>query len=109
MLLFVVLPVRSAVRKICPASPSGLIGALNRMLPPRLTLATRSKVGTTPLFLALLERRDHIWFVFKFTPPINKLPSASTSGVPHRGVFGRKIGLIQVDPPSVDRLNCLPP
>src|SRR2546423_9053607 len=109
MLLFVVLPERSAATKICPTRPTGLIAPLNPTVPPRLTGTTRSKVGVTALFFALLERNDHIWLVFKLTPPMKRLPSASTSGVPHLGLFGRKIGFIQVDPPSVDRLNCRPP
>src|ERR1043165_6280021 len=108
MLLFVVLPERSAARKICPTRPSGLIGALNPTVPPMLT-GTDEKVGVTAAIFALLERRDHTWLVFKLTPPIKRLPSASTSGVPHLGVFGRKIGLCQTEPPLIERLNCLPP
>src|ERR1051326_4830781 len=98
--------------KICPTRPTGLIAwALVRSTtrPPMFTAVTRSKLGVAAPFFALLERSDQIWPLFAFTPPIKRLPSASTSGVPHFGEFGRKIGFIQVDPPSIERLNCLPP
>src|SRR6266513_1816731 len=110
MLLFVTLPERSAARKICPTSPSGFIASLAMMFaPPRLTFTTRSKVGVNPAFRALLERRDQTWPLFKLTPPMKRFPFASTSGVPQAGEFGRKIGFIQMEPPLIDRLNCLPP
>src|SRR4029453_2113496 len=43
------------------------------------------------------------------TPPTKRLPFVSTSSVPHVGDWGIKIGFIQATPPSVERLNCLPP
>src|ERR1041384_5580352 len=109
MLLFVALPERSAARKIWPTRPSGLIGALNPMSPPSSTGVASSNVGVTAPFLALLERSDKTFCVLKLTPPKKRLPLASTSGVPHLGVLGRKIGFIQLTPPLVERLNCLPP
>ena len=42
-------------------------------------------------------------------PPIKTLPLLATSSVPHTGEFGIKMGLIQVAPLSVERLNCRPP
>src|SRR4029453_19663771 len=108
MLLLVAVPDRSTARKICPASPPGLIGAPNHTLPPRLTAVTRSKVGVTPPFCALLERTHQNWLP-KFPPPIKRFPFVSTSSVPHTGDWGILIGFIQVVPPSVERLNCLPP
>src|SRR5438309_2913783 len=56
MLLFVAVPDRSTARKICPASPPGLIAAPNNRLPPRLTVVTWSKDGVTFGSFALLER-----------------------------------------------------
>src|SRR5579885_2978740 len=105
MLLLVAVPERSTARKICPARPPGLIGAPNNTLPPRSTEVTRSKVGVTLPFWALLER-THQNELLKSPPPINKLPLVSTSSVPHTGELGMLTGLIQVTPPSVDRLNC---
>src|SRR5439155_19749754 len=108
MLLFVAVPDRSTTRKICPASPPGLIAAPNRRLPPRLTEVVWSKVGVTAGFCASLERTQKNELP-KSPPPMNRLPFLSTSSVPQTGELGMKIGLIQVTPPSVDRLNCLPP
>src|SRR5262245_8186755 len=108
-LSFVVVPERSTARKTCPTNPSGLIGSLNAMLPPRFTAVLRSKVGITPPFLALVERTHQIRLVVKFTPPTKRLPAESTSNVPQAGEFGMLIGSIQVNPPLVDRVNCLPP
>src|SRR6266702_7173321 len=105
MLLLVPVPERSTARKSCPASPPGLIVSSNSKLPPRLTWVTRSKVGVTPPFCALLER-IHQNGLLKFAPPIKRLPLVSTSSVPHTGELGILIGLIQVTPPSVERLNC---
>ena len=93
----------------CPTNPSGLIGSPKTMSPPRFTAVLRSKVGTTPPFFAFMERTHQIRPVFKFRPPIKRLPTESTSKVPHAGEFGMLIGFIQVAPPSVDRVNCLPP
>src|SRR5437667_6816386 len=108
MLLLVPVPERSTARKSCPASPPGLIVSSNSKLPPRLTWVTRSKVGVTPPFCALLER-IHQNGLPKFAPPIKRLPFVSTSSVPHTGELGILIGFIQVTPPSVERLNCPPP
>src|SRR4029434_6343157 len=109
MLLFALVPERSTVRKIWPTNPSGLIGSLKTMSPPRFTAVLRSKVGTTAPFFAFVERAHQIWPVVKFTPPIKRLPSESTSNVPHAGELGILMGSNQVDPPLVDRVNCLPP
>src|SRR4029079_17904369 len=109
MLLFVLVPERSTARKTWPTNPSGLIGSAKTMSPPRFTLVLRSNVGTTLPFLAFVERTHQIPLVVKFTPPIKRLPRESTSNVPHAGEFGMLIGFIQVNPPSVDRVNCLPP
>src|SRR5262245_33499206 len=40
-------------------------------------------------------------------PPIKRLPLVATSSVPHTGEFGILSGVCQVNPPSVERLNCL--
>src|SRR5436305_388883 len=108
MLLLVPVPERSTAKKSCPASPPGLIVSPNSKLPPRLTWVTRSKVGVTPPFCALLER-IHQNGLPKFAPPIKRLPFVSTSSVPHTGELGILIGFIQVTPPSVALLNCLQP
>src|SRR6266568_1931165 len=108
MLLLVTVPERSTARKTCPAIPSGFIDPPKIMRPPRLTVVTWSKVGVTPPFCALDERTHQIWPVVRFTAPIKRLPLLSTSSVPHWGELGIKIGLIQVTPPSVDRLNAPP-
>src|SRR3954447_14201197 len=108
-LSFVVVPDRSAARKTWPANPSGLIGSPKTMSPPRFTAVLRSNVGTTPAFFAFVERTHQIALVVKFTPPMKRLPAESTSNVPHAGEFGIFVGFIHVDPPSVDRVNCLPP
>src|SRR4029453_10207146 len=102
MLLFVLVPERSTARKTWPTSPSGLIGSLKTMSPPRLTAVLRSKVGTTVPFFALVERTHQIPPVFKFTPPIKTLPSESTSNVPHAGELGMLMGSIQINPPLMD-------
>src|SRR6266511_3800931 len=104
MLLFVGPPERSTARKICPASPPGLIAAPNNKLPPRLTVVTWSKVGVTFGFCALLERM-HQKLLPSSPPPMNKLPFEATSSVPQTGLLGILIGLCQVTPPSVERLN----
>src|SRR5205807_10066503 len=108
MLLFVALPEWSTARNICPANPSGFINPLETMLPPRLTAVTWSKVGMRPRFCALLERMHQTWLPSS-PPPIKRLPLASTSSVPQTGWLGISIGFIHVIPPSVERLNCLPP
>src|SRR4029453_15570254 len=99
MLLFVLVPERSTARKTWPTSPSGLIGSLKTISPPKLTPVLWSKVGTKGPFFALVERTHQIPPVFKFTPPINRLPSESTSNVPHAGEFGILMGSNQDDPP----------
>src|SRR4030095_10410420 len=109
MLLFVLVPERSTVRKTWPTNPSGLIGSLTTMSPPRFTAVLRSKVGTTAAFFASVDRTHQIPLVSKFTPPIKTLPSESTSNVPHAGELGILMVSNQVDPPLVDRVNCLPP
>src|SRR6266446_1922989 len=109
MLLLVLVPERSTARKTWPTNPSGLIGSLTTMSPPRFTAVLWSKVGTTAPFFASVERTDQIPLVFRFTPPIKRLPSESTSNVPHAGEFGILIGSSHVDPPLMDRVNCLPP
>src|SRR5438034_11361605 len=108
MLLFVAVPDRSTARKICPASPPGLIGAPNHTLPPRLTAAIRSNVGVTPPFCALLERTHQNWLP-KFPPPTQRLPSVSTSSGHHTGERGTLSGFIQLVQPSGDALNSPPP
>src|SRR6476646_11049697 len=105
MLSLVLVPERSAARKTCPTNPSGLIGSPKTILPPRFTAVLRSKAGTTPPFFAFVERTHQILLVVKFTPPIKRLPTESTSNVPHAGEFGILIGFIHVNPPSVDRVN----
>src|SRR5436190_12083320 len=109
MLLLVLVPERSTARKIWPTNPSGLIGSLTTMSPPRFTAVLWSKVGTTAPFFAFVERTHQIPPVFKFTPPMKTFPSESTSNVPHAGEFGILMGSIQVDPLLMDRVNCLPP
>src|SRR5215813_9735960 len=108
MLLFVIVPERSTARKTWPTNPSGLIDSPEAILPPRFTPLLWSKVGTTPPFFAVLERTHQIPPVVRFTPPIKRLPSESTSSVHHAGMFGMLIGFSHVNPPSVDRVNCLP-
>src|SRR6476620_5042131 len=109
MLSLVLVPERSTARKTWPTNPSGLIGSAKTMSPPRFTAVLRSNVGTTPAFFAFVERTHQIPLVVKFTPPIKRLPTESTSNVPHAGEFGMLIGSNHVKPPSVDRENCLPP
>src|SRR4030095_14977200 len=103
------MPERSTARKTCPTNPTGLIGSVKAMSPPRFTAVLRSNVGMTPPFFALVERTHQIRLVVKFTPPIKRLPAESTSNVPQAGEFGMLIGPIKVNPRSVDRVNCLPP
>src|SRR4051812_28796656 len=76
--------------------------------PPRLICVTTSKVGVTAASRASLERNDHVWLLSKLMPAMKRFPFESTSGIPHAGELGRKIGPIQLTPPSVDRLNCRP-
>src|SRR5215470_13931700 len=109
MLLFVLVPERSTTRKTWPTNPSGLIGSLKTMSPPRFTAVLRSKVGTTAPFFAFVERTHQIPPVSRFTPPIKRFPAESTSSVPHAGEFGILMGSNQVAPPLMDRVNCLPP
>src|SRR6476646_6786735 len=109
MLSFVGPPERSTTRKLCPASPPGLIAPRKTRLPPRFTCVVWSNVGVTSGFCALLERMHQNGLVKLAAPPIKRLPFVSTSSVPQTGEFGRKIGLIHVAPLSVERLNCLPP
>src|SRR5438552_1382087 len=104
MLLFVAVPDRSTARKICPASPPGLIAAPNNRLPPRLTVVTWSKDGVTFGSFALLER-THQNPLPESPAPIKRSPLRATSSVPHWGELGILTGVCQVIPPSVDRLN----
>ena len=75
------------------------------MTPPILTDVLWSNVGVTAPFFALVERMHQNWVKEVVTPPKKRLPFESTSGVPHWGICGMLIGFIQVDPPSVERLN----
>src|SRR5436190_23586868 len=109
MLLLVLVPERSTARKSIPASPPGFIVPEKLKLPPMLAAVLWSKLGVTAPFFALVERMHQTWSVFTFTPPIKRLPVESTSGVPHWGELGMKIGSSQLTPPSMERLNCLPP
>ena len=61
----------------------------------------------TAPFFALVERRHQNWVKEVVTPPKKRMPFESTSGVPHWGALGMVIGFIQVNPPSVERLNSL--
>src|SRR5205823_15044399 len=71
-------------------------------LPPRLTLVTWSKVGVTFGSCALDERTHQNGL----PPPARKrLPLVSTSIAPVSGELGILIGVIQVAPLSVERLN----
>src|ERR1043166_4375580 len=106
MLLLVAVPERSTARKIWPASPP-LIALPKSMLPPRFTVVTWSKVGVTPPFWALLDRM-HQNELSPLPAPMKRLPLVSTSNVPHFGEFGTLIGVIQVMPPSVERLKTGP-
>src|SRR6266705_2127208 len=106
MLLFVGPPDLSIARNNIPSSPAGLIPPPPRK-PPMLTEVFWSKVGVTPPFWALLERRHQN--VLDPSPPMNRLPLVSTSSVPSVGELGRLIGFCQVTPPSVERWNCTPP
>src|SRR6266550_2267532 len=105
MLLFVAPPERSTARKGCPSSPAGFIPPPTS-LPPRLTVVVWSKVGVTFPFCALVERTHKNWLPIE--PPIKRLPLVSTSSVPCMGELGILIGVIQLTPPSVDRLNSPP-
>src|SRR5882762_3459575 len=105
MLLFVLVPERSTAKKSCPANPAGLIKSPKSRSPPRLTAVVWSKLGVTPPFLAFVERRHQNVLL---SPPRNRFPLESTSGVPQIGEFGMDMGFIQVTPPSVERLNCPP-
>src|ERR1051325_9020823 len=109
MLLFVGPPERSTARKHCPESPPGLIPPPKRRLPPRSTCALWSNVGVTAGFCASLERTHQNGLLKPSAPPIKTLPLLAMSIVPHTGALGIKIGLIQVAPLSVERLNCRPP
>src|SRR5262245_39310471 len=101
------MPERPLARKICLANAPGLIVAPSSTLPPRLTETFWSNVGVTCPFCSLLERTQKNELP-KSPPPMNKLPFVSTSRVPHTGESGILTELIQVTPPSVDRLNCPP-
>src|SRR5580765_1694374 len=90
--------------KICPANPPGLTAPPKTRLPPMFTVVTWSKVGVTAGFCALLER-IHQKLLPLSPPPMNRLPFKATSSVPHWGELGMLIGLGQVAPPSVERLN----
>src|SRR5947207_2274071 len=107
MLLLVGSPERSAARNIWPTHPPGFIDPPKTMLPPRLTVVIWSKVGVTAGFCALLERMHQNWLPVS-PPPIKRLPLLSTSSVPNWGSLGILIGVIQVTPPSVDRVNSPP-
>src|SRR5437868_15552231 len=104
MLLFVAVPDRSTARKICPASPPGLIAAPNNRLPPRLTVVTWSKDGVTFGSFVLLER-THQNPLPGSPAPIKRSPLRATSSVPHF----RGLGMIScgrhVIPPSGVRTN----
>src|SRR5918996_2470226 len=104
MLLFVAVPERSIARNICPISPPGFTVPPKRRLPPMLTVVIWSKVGVTAGFCALLER-IHQKVLPESPAPINRLPLPATSSVPHWGELGILIGVCQLAPPSVDRLN----
>ena len=54
---------------------------------------------------ALLERMHQNWVPTRSSPPMNSLPLVSTSGVPCMTPWGILIGLCQLMPPSVERLN----
>src|SRR6266480_7362746 len=103
MLLFVVVPERSTAMNVCPQSPIPFIPPWIRK-PPRLTRVFWSNVGVTPPFCALDERR-HLNWPLKSDPPMKRLPLVSTSSAPVSVSFGTLIGLIQVSPPSVERVN----
>src|ERR1043166_9038588 len=102
MLLLVAVPEWSIARKVCPTSPAELIPP-NTSAPPRSTAVTRSKVGVTLPFCALLDRAHQN--PFEPSPPTKTLPLLSTSSVPNWGELGIPTGVVQVTPPSVDRLN----
>src|SRR5881397_2382138 len=104
MLLLVGPPERSTARKIWPTSPPGLTVPPKITLPPMLTVVTWSKVGVTAGFCALLER-THQKLLPSSPPPMKRLPLEATSSVPQTGPFGILIGLCQVTPPSMERLN----
>src|SRR5215470_8068062 len=104
MLLLVGPPERSTARKIWPARPPGFTVPPKTRLPPMLTVVIWSKLGVTPGFCALLERM-HQKLLPESPPPMKRLPLLATSSVPHWGLLGILIGLCQVAPPSVDRLN----
>src|SRR6266568_9421613 len=72
-------------------------------LPPRLTVVIRSKVGVWFPICAFDERRQ--LNPLPIEPPTKRLPLVSTSSVPVRAEFGRLIGVIQVSPLSVERVN----
>src|SRR6266853_572727 len=104
MLLLVGPPERSTARNIWPASPPGLTVPPYTVLPPMLTVVTWSNVGVTFGFCALVERM-HQKLLTSSPPPMKRLPLEATSSVPQTGPLGMLIGLCQVAPPSVERLN----
>jgi len=68
-----------------------------------LTVVIRSKVGVWFPICAFDERRQ--LNPLPTEPPTKRLPLVSTSSVPVRAEFGILIGVIQVIPPSVERVN----
>src|SRR5262245_34843335 len=106
MLFLVGPPDLSTARNSCPASPPGFIAPPKTRLPPRFTSVVWSNVGVTFGFCALLERMHQNGLLKLLAPPIKRLPLVATSSVPHTGELGILSGLCQVNPPSVDRLNC---
>src|SRR3954470_19430992 len=105
MLLLLRPPEGSTARNICPTHPPGFIIPPKTMLPPRLTVVIWSKLGVTAAFCALLERMHQNWLPVS-PPPIKRFPLLSTSSVPNWASLGILIGVCQVAPPSMDRLNC---
>src|SRR5215217_7435895 len=104
MLLLVGPPERSTARNVCPARPPGFTAPPNTTLPPMLTVVTWSKLGVTAGSCALLERM-HQKLLPSLLPPMYRLPLDATSSVPQSGSMGMLMGVCQVAPPSVERLN----
>src|SRR5688572_8519858 len=80
-------------------------------LPPMFAGVARSKVGVTAASLALVDRTHQIFSAGPTpasTPPRNRSPFEFTSSVPQTISLGMLTGSIQVNPPSMERLNCRP-
>src|SRR3954466_10756814 len=107
MLFPVTVPDRSTARKIWPTKPTPLIASLIKSGGSG-TSVTRSKVGVMVAFLASLERTHQVLPKSALIPPMKRLPALSTSSVPNDGELGIKIGSIQLNPPSVERLKRRP-